>query len=242
MKDGNFIGSPLVLLVIYLLFFCIIYFLIYIFGYNFIPVNDYVINIISSAIIISFTILALNKKDTKTKTTAFFSILLPIISILFFTVKDIATNTKNINIFIIHCLIIYTSSLLIFFSQRHKKWIKIGLGIFYSFLLILILFIFFLLAMFHDFAKNTVVKSENSPNSLYIAEIIDNDQGALGGNTLVKITRLNKNLNILLGKIEKNPIIVYSGEWGEFNKMSIMWETDEILYINEKKYEIKNNN
>jgi hypothetical protein len=239
MKDSILIKSPLVLLAIYLLFFLIIYFLIDIFGYKFFPINAYIINVVPSVIIIFFTILAFNKKNTKTRTATLLSVLLPIISILFFTAKSIATDLENINIFVIHCLITYISSLVIFFSKEHEKWIKIGLGIVYSFLLIVILFISFLMIMFYDFSKNTTMKSEKSPNALYLAEIIDNDQGALGGNTIVKITQQNCNLNILLGKIEKKPMIIYSGKWGEFNEMTIRWETNKILYINEKEYEMR---
>ena len=228
---------PIVLLAIYLIFFCIFYFLLSIFGYTIIPINDYVINIVPSAIIVCLAILSLvfNKKEANT----LFSLLLPIISILYLTAKGIAADLNNINIFVIHSLLTYICSLIIFFSHRHVMTVKIGLGIVYSFLLIPVSFVFFMIIVFGDFSENKIVRAEKSPNSLYLAEIIDNDQGALGGNTYVKITQQNSNCNILIGEIKKNPTVIYSGKWGEFNGMTIRWETDEILYINEKKYEIK---
>ena len=78
-----------------------------------------------------------------------------------------------------------------------------------------------------------------SPNSVYIAEIIDSNQGALGGATLVSVTRQNRNISILIGELKKDSKVVYSGRWGEFETMTLRWETDEILYINENRYEIR---
>ena len=209
------------------------------FGYSFVPINDCAINIASSIVIVCFAILSFIKNDKKTGITTLSSVVLPIISILFFTVKGLVTDLKNIDIFVIHCLITYVISLVLFFLYGHEKRIKIGFGIIYSFLLIPISFIFFLIVVFYDFSRNTVVKSEKSPNSLYLAEIIDNNQGALGGSTKVKVIKQNCSINLLLGKIEKNPTVIYSGKWSEFNEMNLRWETDEILYINERKYEIK---
>ena len=78
--------------------------------------------------------------------------------------------------------------------------------------------------------SSAVIKSEMSPNSVYLAEVIDADAGATGGSTLVKITRQ---------KYFRKSRIIYRGRWGEGERITLRWETDEILYINENKYVIK---
>ena len=95
------------------------------------------------------------------------------------------------------------------------------------------------MTLFGDFGQNTIIKTEMSPNSIYLAEIVDSDHGATGGSTIVRINPQNRNRNIFFGVIKKNSIYIYSGKWGEFNDLNIRWETDEILFINEKKYVIE---
>jgi hypothetical protein len=87
-----------------------------------------------------------------------------------------------------------------------------------------------------DFGKNTVIRAEMSPNSIYLAEVIDNDQGALGGATLVNVTKQNRNVYLLIGDLKKDAKEVYYGRWGESFEMTLRWETDNILYINENRY------
>ena len=82
-----------------------------------------------------------------------------------------------------------------------------------------------------NFVKNTVVKTVESPSGKYYAQVIDSDQGALGGDTQVKVYE-NKNINLLLFKIEKKPQSVYFGDWGEFRTMQIYWAGEGCLIIN----------
>jgi hypothetical protein len=80
---------------------------------------------------------------------------------------------------------------------------------------------------------------ELSPNLIFLAEIIDSDAGALGGSTHVYVTRLNSDVNLFIGMLKKDRQRIYRGEWGEFEKMTLRWEGDKILYINEKQYFVK---
>lgn len=68
--------------------------------------------------------------------------------------------------------------------------------------------------------------------------MIDSDQGALGGDTLVDVYEKSA-INAILFKIEKKPQRVYSGGWGEFNNMQIYWKDDECLKINSTEYKIQ---
>lgn len=99
-------------------------------------------------------------------------------------------------------------------------------------------FMSFLFLIFGNIGQNTVVKTVESPSGKYYAQVIDSDQGALGGDTLVDVHE-KSGINAILFRIEKKPQRVYSGEWGEFNNIQIHWKDDECLIINSIEYIIQ---
>ncbi len=99
-------------------------------------------------------------------------------------------------------------------------------------------FFSFIALIFGNIGQNTVVKTVESPNGKYYAQVIDSDQGALGGDTLVDVYEKSK-INAILFKIEKKPQRVYFGDWGEFENMQIHWKDDNCLVINFVEYEIE---
>ncbi len=86
--------------------------------------------------------------------------------------------------------------------------------------------------------QNTVVQTLESPSGRYYAEVVDSDQGALGGDTLVRVHE-KREFNLLLIRIKNEPQLVYSGEWGEFKDMEIAWKDDHCILINSEEYEIE---
>ena len=87
------------------------------------------------------------------------------------------------------------------------------------------------------FAENTVVKTVDSPNGTYYAQVIDSDQGALGGDTLVYVYE-NRKLDAGLFDITKRPKRVYLGEWGAFKNMDIYWENEDCIVINSHRHSV----
>ena len=83
-----------------------------------------------------------------------------------------------------------------------------------------------------------VVRSVPSPNGEYVAEILDANQGALGGDTIIQIQE-DKGINCLIFKIEKKPNRIYLGEWGEFDDIDVRWENNEVVLIDSVKYPIE---
>ena len=241
MKHFISLISPPVLLPLFLLIFGIFNIILRLLKYSFIPFNDYIINIASFTLIFWLTIRILFKNYDETKATTILSTFLPLIMIFYFVTKEVTINLngKNSIIFVIFNILTFICSVVIFYTATHERIIKIGLGITYIILIISVSLMTLFLFAFDDFGKNTVIKFEMSPSSIYLAEIIDNDQGALGGSTIVKVTPKNNNLNIIIGKLVKDSKVVYSDKWGEFNEITLRWETDEILYINEKIYKIE---
>ncbi len=99
------------------------------------------------------------------------------------------------------------------------------------------LFGFFALT-FGSIGQNTVVNSVTSPNGVYDAQVIDSDQGALGGDTIVDVYE-KKQFNLLFFKLYKKPPRVYFGDWGEFYNMEIHWKGNHCLVINGAEFEIE---
>ena len=70
-----------------------------------------------------------------------------------------------------------------------------------------------------------------SPQNTHVAEVIDSNQGALGGDTLVEV-RKNVSANVLFFTVKSHPVRVYEGEWGEFETMEIVWLDENTLLVN----------
>ena len=98
-------------------------------------------------------------------------------------------------------------------------------------------FFCFIALVFGNLGQNTVVQTVESPSGKYYAQVIDSDQGALGGDTFVEVYK-KPLTNTFLFKIEQYPDRVYSGEWGEYEDMQIYWNGDHRLVINAVAYEI----
>ncbi len=96
----------------------------------------------------------------------------------------------------------------------------------------------FIAVTFGFIGQNTVVQTVKSPNGNYTAEVIDSDQGALGGDTIVCVYEKSV-IDFLIFKVEKKPQRVYLGPWGAFKDMQIYWKNDGCLVINSAEYEIK---
>lgn len=126
-----------------------------------------------------------------------------------------------------------------YLTAKHGKplGLKIAAFVLAGVMILPIGFFHFLALFFGNIGQDTVVKTALSPNGEYYAQVIDSDQGALGGDTLVKVYQ-DWELNLLLFQITKKPQTVYFGEWGEFENMQIYWKDDHCLVINSVEYEI----
>ena len=95
--------------------------------------------------------------------------------------------------------------------------------------------LFFLLMT--EFGQNTVVKTVESPHGSYSAQIIDSNQGALGGATYVEV--VEKGVDLFLFRVEKASRRIYSGGWGEAERLHVFWTEDTCLMINGREYPIE---
>lgn len=87
----------------------------------------------------------------------------------------------------------------------------------------------FFVLLLGSIGQKTVVQTLPSPDGTYEARVIDVDQGALGGNTVVEVER-----NGFLTR----PKRIYIGDWSEWKTMQIQWKDEHTLMINGKAYRV----
>ena len=115
------------------------------------------------------------------------------------------------------------------------KWIA---GMLTALLFLLLIFACTIVSVFGGLSHNTVVSLIVSPQGTYTAEIIDNDQGALGGNTFVEIKNNMETLPFLVGEFSKPSVRIYAGEWNEFETMQLYWQDENTIVIQGRTYNI----
>lgn len=101
-----------------------------------------------------------------------------------------------------------------------------------------VLFLSFIAIIFAGIGKNTIVQTAISPSGRYTAEMVDSNQGALGGDTLVYVTDNLRCADFWLVTIHKEKKLIYRGEWGEFKNMSVRWVNEDTLSIGGRQYNI----
>ena len=84
-----------------------------------------------------------------------------------------------------------------------------------------------------------VVDTVYSPDGHYRAELLDINDGALGGDTVVKIYDERGALNFGFCRLQRDTITAYTGPWGEFKDMDLAWESDTVLLIDGQAYDIE---
>ena len=103
---------------------------------------------------------------------------------------------------------------------------------------IIICFFAISLESFGSFGQTTVARTVESPNGTHYAQVVDSDQGALGGETFIDVYQ-SSGIDALLFKIEKNPQRVYYGSWGEAEYLHVVWKDENHLIIGSTEYEIE---
>lgn len=95
----------------------------------------------------------------------------------------------------------------------------------------------FFAAIFASIGKTEVVQAVSSPDGRYVAELIDDDQGALGGSTLVWVRR-NTDVDLVVIRLKSFSQSIYTGRWGEFHDMTLEWKDDRSILINGTEYPV----
>lgn len=79
------------------------------------------------------------------------------------------------------------------------------------------------------FFLNRVVESKPSPGGLYVAQVIESDQGALGGDTFVRVYDVKDFYFFKFSRMIKE---VYSGDWMDYENIAVYWQDDNTVVVN----------
>lgn len=205
---------------------------LYCFGYTVTLFSYTVFSVISALIFLVYYLSFKNKKIGKS--LAF----LPIFSLINLGVYVYRSKSVVVLICLIVCFICSAIIAKKACNSSKAKIASVLTSMVLSVPVIIISLISLAVAAFGNFGVNTVVDTIYSPSKTYYAEIIDSDQGALGGDTMVYVHKTDK-LNLLIMTVSKTPQRVYLGEWGEYETMKIKWKSDNCLLINSKEYSIE---
>lgn len=108
-----------------------------------------------------------------------------------------------------------------------------------SVLLVLALIVLSAVVVFADgFGYIEVIQQIDSPEGTYTAQLIEVNEGALGGATLVKIWDNARTVHLGPTCLTPAHQEAYRGDWGEFMDMTLSWQDDSTLLINERAYPI----
>lgn len=169
----------------------------------------------------------------KPKRSLIFSLLLPcsLINTLIYTFK---CSSKPSTICMIICAICCLFLTLKFTAPIVSKILSVTLS---ALIAVPTGIAIFVTLVFGNIVSTAVVQSADSPDGTKYAQIIDNDQGALGGNTIVNVYE-RKGFDARVFKVSKKPSKIYQGEWDEFKSMEMYWKDDNTLIINSTEYKI----
>lgn len=228
MKGKNKILTSVLLFIS--LFLPVISLILYCFGYTVTLVSYTVFSIVSALIfIVSAYLISKTEQFNRKKTLRFFMALLPLFSLI----NAFVYVFKSKSVVVLICMSIsFVCSAVVAEKICNHKIASVLTSMVLS---LPLLVVSFAVVFFGDFGANTVVDRIYSPEKTYYAEIVDNDQGALGGDTIVYACK-NSKLNLLVLTISKTPQRVYVGDWREYETMQITWKNENCLLIDSEEY------
>lgn len=86
--------------------------------------------------------------------------------------------------------------------------------------------------------EGTVVRSLDSPQGGYTAQVVSDDQGAMGGNTRVQTVRPARTVNLLFLTLEDAPQEIWTGEYSVSASLPLEWQDENTLLIAGEAYSV----
>lgn len=210
-------------------------------GYQLVLYNDVLESAITAILLLSLTIcLFVRKVQLNALNQIMISLLLVFVILIqnYFVVQE-GSRLKYI-LLIFFALVSVTSAACLFFQYRFCLPFKIVCGFFaviFTVWMFLMMGIILFEIVFDEFGQISVVRQVPSPDQSQTAEIVDVDLGATGGSTLVRLAPLEgKGIPVLIGELVRGKVVVYEGEWGEFETMELYWKDDKTLVIDGTDY------
>ena len=192
---------------------------------------------------VTMTFFSIKFKDKLKKTSMLFASFLPLIALIYLITLifsfDLSIDHKTYSLLYYEILFAVTIafSLVIFFVYNHVKWLKVVVGIFSLGLGALFGFVLFISLIFTNFGESKIIKTVNSPDDTYVAISISHDDGALGGDTCVRVRNNNHRVNLLIGSITRSEQHLWIGDWASVP--SLKWEDNDTILINDVRYDVE---
>ena len=193
------------------------------------------------AVVITF--LSIRYKCETKKVSKFLASFLPLIALIYLITLlfsfDFSIDYKTYNLLYYEILFAVTlvSSLVIFFIYNHIKWLKIIVSIISAGIGALFGFALFISLIFTNFGESNIIQILNSPDDTYVAMLISHDDGALGGDTCVRVRNNKHRVNLLIGSITRREQQLWIGDWA--SEPSLKWEDNDTILINDVRYDVE---
>lgn len=98
-------------------------------------------------------------------------------------------------------------------------------------LIVPVCIVIFFAVLFGDFGEVRTIETVESPSGALCAQVIEHDDGALGGATIVQV-RKNWCLDLYVLQITPKSKTVYRGDWYEHAHIKVAWKNEQQLIIN----------
>lgn len=134
-------------------------------------------------------------------------------------------------------LISVVCSFVMYRKGRRLKGLRVLTGVLSAVLTLAVVVLVPAALIFGEFGTSTVLKSSFSPDGRYEAQIVDIDQGALGGNTTVRVRRSSGLFRAIEGICEFEKT-VYIGDWGIGDALNPEWMDGDSLKIEGEIYDL----
>ena len=205
------------------------------FGYTFQLTSVFAVSVVIAVISVFTVIFSIISKDKNfNKGIIILSYLLVPLSFINAVIYIFESGLLSVTI----CVLVWAVCCF-FITIRNitSKVRKVIVSVLFILMTAFVIFFAFMMQLFGIIGQNTVIQTIESPDKNHYAQIIDSDQGALGGDTLV-IVYEKREIDTFIFKLKDKPQRVYLGEWGEFKNMQMYWKDDTCLVINSVEYEI----
>ena len=140
---------------------------------------------------------------------------------------------------IVFCTMITFSRVAFSKEMKPVEKLIVGAGVILLFLLVIVVTMVTTVfnVLFGDFGRVWIERTAYSPSGNYYAQVVVDDQGALGGNTYVDVYE-DKGMDTFYFTICDEPERIYWGDWSDHLNIDLAWESEEILVINSVEYPV----
>ena len=189
---------------------------------------------ISSTVLFCGGFAALQIKPEKSGSFCFLFGLLPLLCLVNTLFCMILSNSIPVAVL---CFVQAVLGAVLMLQKLRTIGAKFTVSILFALGVLFLLMCSLLFFTFGQIGHTETVTTVLSPEGIYRAEVIDSDEGGLGGDTLVMVYQVSSHLDLGLIAVQAEPRTVYRGPWGEFETMTLSWQSEQTLLINGKAYQ-----